>query len=175
MLPGKAHGTTPVAASRRFSIQEALTMTRTVLTTIGASVFAVALAGAQIPQMPQSPQAPQAPPPQAPASPTAGATTGAEADELILGGCLGQSGDQSFILEKASVGNERAGNGGAGHDAVRQDIALRGADADLRSHVGHEIEVHGSFEPGAMSPDGHPVFNVEDVEMVAETCRDDTR
>jgi hypothetical protein len=164
MLTWKAHRTTSVAASRRFSIQEALTMTRTVLTTIGASVFAVALAGAQVPQMPQ------APPPQAPASPTAGATAGAEADELSLTGCLGQSGDQSFILEKAGAGTE-----GAGSDGVKQDIALRGADADLRSHVGHQIEVHGSFEQGAVSPDGHPVFNVEDVEMVAETCRDDTR
>jgi hypothetical protein len=90
--------------------------------------------------------------------------------ELKLTGCLGQSGSGGFVLEKAHM-SETDAEATSGRDAaVTQDVALQGASAELRPHVGHLVEVHGNFEQGAVNDEGQPILNVAEVEMVADNC-----
>jgi hypothetical protein len=151
---------------------------------LAVSAFAFS-AGAQQPTQP--PQTPPATPPteQAPAKPD----TPYPGKDATIKGCLqAGAGADSFVL--ANVARVPTGAPGApgapaaAAGAEKKSVNLKAADAtvDLKAHVGHTVEVTGSFIKAAAGAMGEAAgagkrdksFEVKSVSMISPTCESGT-
>jgi hypothetical protein len=146
---------------------------------LAMSAFAFSV-GAQQPTQP--PQTPPATPPteQAPATPD----TPSMGKDATIKGCLqAGAGADSFVL--ANVARATPGAPGAPSAAAeKKSVNLKVADStvDLKAHIGHTVEVTGSFikpAAGAMSEAAGPgkkvkTFEVKSVSMISPSCESGT-
>jgi hypothetical protein len=169
-------------------------MTRKIAAGCFAAMFGLAVsAGAQTPSTPQTPSPATPSTPSSPSTPTASPTNpypSAQAPmadragkEMKLTGCV-QAGTSasSFELTNVKKGMEHANPSAAPADAASKNVKLTAASGvDLAAHVGHTVEVSGSWaksgdSPSAASPSASPSgsgakeFNVKSVKMVSSTC-----
>jgi hypothetical protein len=154
-------------------------MTRKIAGTCIAAMFGFALtASAQTP-----PADPQQPPSMAQPAP---ADKSMSSKEKKMTGCV-QSGTEAGSFELTNVkgksdkmGTDPASAAQSAAPAAARSVKLMaGPDIDLSTHVGHTVELTGSWSAsagGAMaepsSPTAHAkgAFNVTKVKMVAATC-----
>jgi hypothetical protein len=152
-------------------------MTRSIIATVGALGFAVT-AFAQSPQTP-----PQTPRPEAPPSASASASM-----DTKITGCLKAGADaNSFELtrSKKDKGASASASASASTDVARADMAktdkatklVAAAGVDLASHIGHTVELSGSWSGTAAADPAAPAsaaaaktFTVSNVKMVSATC-----
>lgn len=173
-------------------------MTRKIAAGCFAAMFGLAVsAGAQTPSTPQtpSPSTPATPssPAQPPASPTSPypSSQSAQSDragkEMKITGCV-QAGTSanSFELTNVKKGMSDSPSAAASPsaDTASKNVKLTAASGvDLAAHVGHTVEVSGSWAkagdaPGASaatpsasaSGSGAKEFTVKSVKMVSSTC-----
>jgi hypothetical protein len=160
-------------------------MTRKIAGTCIAAMFGFALtAAAQTP--PSQPADPQQP--TSMAQPATGDKMSMGKDKKMTG-CV-QSGTEAGSFELTNVkgktdkmGAEAAGAAQSAAPAAARSVKLMaGPDIDLSTHVGHTVELTGSWsaagsmaEPSAAPmAHGKGAFNVTKVKMVAATCSSGT-
>jgi hypothetical protein len=167
-------------------------MTRKIAGTCFAAVLGFALsAAAQTP-----PADPQTPPPSTPqAAPTSPYPSSQSADKMDkadkgksskLTGCV-QSGTTAGTFELSNIkkGGKSDSMSASASDSSSKTVKLvAAAGVDLTQHVGHQVEVTGSWnkDSASASPSASPdasasasgskgtEFNVTDVKMVSATC-----
>jgi hypothetical protein len=181
-------------------------MTRKIAAGCFAAMFGLAVsAGAQTPSTPQtpSPSTPSTPSspstPSTPSSPTnpypssQSSTAERGGKEAKLTGCI-QAGTSASSFEltnvKKGMSEHSAPASGAAADAASKNVKLTAASGvDLAAHVGHTVEVSGSWSkaggagdtssasPSAASPSASSSssgmgkeFTVKNVKMVSSTC-----
>ena len=165
-------------------------MTRKIAAGCFAAMFGLAVsAGAQTPSTPQTPSPSTPSTPSSPSTPTASPTNpypSAQAPmaehagkEMKLTGCV-QAGTSasSFELTNVKKGMEHANPSAAPADAASKNVKLTtAAGVDLAAHVGHTVEVSGSWAKSPSSGDASasaaPMakeFTVKNVKMVSSTC-----
>jgi len=185
-------------------------MTRKIAAGCFAAMFGLAVtAGAQTPSTPQtpSPSTPATPssPSQPPASPTSPYPSSQSAShdkagkEMKITGCV-QAGTSASSFEltnvkkgmgdsasaSASSSASPSASASASGDMASKNVKLTAASGvDLAAHVGHTVEVTGSWaksgdtssaSPSAASPSASPSgsggkeFTVKNVKMVSSTC-----
>jgi hypothetical protein len=159
-------------------------MTRKIAAGCFAAMFGLAVsAGAQTPSTPQTP--PATPSPSSPSTPTASPTNpypSAQAPaadragkEMKLTGCV-QAGTSASSFELTNIKKgEHGSTASAAPAAAAKNVKLTAASGvDLAAHVGHTVEVAGSWaKPAADAPAGAPMakeFTVNNVKMVSSTC-----
>jgi hypothetical protein len=173
-------------------------MTRKIAAGCFAAMFGLAVsAGAQTPSTPQTPSpSPSTPssPSQPPASPTSPYPSSQSADrgakESKITGCVAAgTSASSFELTNVKKGMSDAPSAAAAPsaDTASKNVKLTAASGvDLAAHVGHTVEVTGSWAksgdspssaaPSASSPSASPSgsggkeFTVKNVKMVSSTC-----
>jgi hypothetical protein len=174
-------------------------MTRKIAAGCFAAMFGLAVsAGAQTPSTPQTPSpSPATPssPSQPPASPTSPYPSSQSADrgakESKITGCIAAGASaSSFELTnvKKGMADSAASAAAAPADAASKNVKLTAASGvDLAAHVGHTVEVTGSWAksegpssaaPSASSPSASAPgasgmakeFTVKNVKMVSSTC-----
>lgn len=145
---------------------------------LAMSAFAFSV-GAQQPT--ERPQTPPATPPteQAPAKPDMPSL----GKDAIVKGCL-QAGTAADSYVLTNVARTTAGQPGAPAAAEKKTINLKAADAtvDLKAHVGHTIEVTGSWLKAAAGAAGEAAgagkkdktFEVKSVSMISPSCESGT-
>ena len=129
-------------------------------------------------------------------APQAGASQSAAAKKITVSGCVakaeaaqtptgtaGAAGasakEAKFVLQDASMaGGAAAGTAGAPTTAIASQYKLDGDDAKLTPHVGHKVEITGTVaeakgatEPPAASAANAPTLKVDNVKMVAPSCK----
>lgn len=154
---------------------------RTRLMTIAALVGASALTiSAQAPQTPPPPQPQQRP--TAPGDTTQ--RTAARPDQVItVRGCLNNEKDVAGLkpnpVERAGITEDyvltmvkMASNSQVSGIGLASKYEVEGiSEAELRKHVGHEVELTGSItQPGTTDTDPTPDFRATAIKMVAATC-----
>jgi len=173
-------------------------MTRKIAGTCFAAVlgFALSAAAQQTPQTaPQTPTTPQtAPTSPYPSSQSSDMSTKADKGKSSkLTGCI-QSGTTAGTFELSNIkGNKMASSSADSSSASSSSSSssktvklVAAAGVDLSQHVGHQVEVNGSWAPSASasasapssssapaasaSASGDKEFNVTDVKMVSATC-----
>jgi hypothetical protein len=169
-------------------------MTRKIAAGCFAAMFGLAVsAGAQTPSSPQtpSPSTPSTPSPSTPSTPTnpypsAQAPSADRAGkEMKLTGCI-QAGTSasSFELTNVKKGDSpsAAASSAPAAATASKNVKLTAASGvDLAAHVGHTVEVSGSWamagdSPSAASPSASASgsaakeFSVKNVKMVSSTC-----
>jgi hypothetical protein len=163
-------------------------MTRTIAGTCLAAVlgFALSAAAQQKPQTaPQTPTTPQsAPTSPYPSSQADSSSKMDKAKSSKLTGCI-QSGTTAGTYELTNIKGKMAADSSSGSSKTVKLVAAAGVD--LSQHVGHQVEVNGSWAAGssssasspssaaspsasASSSGGDKEFNVTDVKMVSATC-----
>ena len=159
-------------------------MTRKIAAGCFAAMFGLAVsAGAQTPTTPQTP--PPATP--SPSSPTASPTNpypSAQAPamdragkEMKITGCV-QAGTSASSFEltniKKGMHHDAAATAAAPADAASKNVKLTaGSGVDLAAHVGHTVEVAGTWAKPAADAAAAPMakeFTVNNVKMVSSTC-----
>lgn len=165
-------------------------MTRKIAVGCFAAMFGLAVsAGAQTPSNPSSPQTPSTPSsPSTPSTPTnpypsAQAPMAEHAGkEMKITGCV-QAGTSasSFELTNVKKGMKHDAPAAGAADTASKNVKLTaGSGVDLAAHVGHTVEVSGSWAkaggdsaaaPAASaSGSGAKEFTVSNVKMVSSTC-----
>jgi hypothetical protein len=177
-------------------------MTRKIAAGCFAAMFGLAVsAGAQTPSTPQTPSpstpsTPSSPSPSTPSSPTnpypssQSQTAERGGKEAKLTGCI-QAGTSASSFEltniKKGASEHSAPAAGAAADAASKNVKLTAASGvDLAAHVGHTVEVSGSWSKAGDSPSAAPSaaspsasssasgmgkeFTVKNVKMVSSTC-----
>ena len=91
------------------------------------------------------------------------------------------SGKETFVLSGAAMSSSAAtGTAGAAPSAtaIASEYKLDAADAKLTPHVGHKVEITGTVEeskaatqPPAASAANAPTLKVDDLKMVAPSCK----
>jgi len=91
------------------------------------------------------------------------------------------SGKETFVLSGAAMSSNAAtGTAGAAPSAtaIASEYKLDAADAKLTPHVGHKVEITGTVEeskaatqPPAASAANAPTLKVDDLKMVAPSCK----
>jgi hypothetical protein len=149
--------------------------------------FALSAAAQQVPK--SSPQTPPSTPQAAPASPYPSGAPQAEHGDKDKGksskitGCV-QSGTTAGTFELTNIKGKGAMASESSSSKTVKLVAAAGVD--LSQHVGHQVEVSGSWNAaspsaapaggapaggaGAASAGGEKEFNVTDVKMVSATC-----
>jgi hypothetical protein len=180
---------------RTTAYQEEMLMTRKIAAGCFAAMFGLAVsAGAQTPSSPQTPPStPATPssPAQPPASPTSPYPSSQSADragkEMKITGCVAAgTSANSFELTNVKKGMSESPSAAAAPaaDTASKNVKLTAASGvDLAAHVGHTVEVTGSWAkagdaPGASaatpsasaSGSGAKEFSVKNVKMVSSTC-----
>jgi hypothetical protein len=173
-------------------------MTRKIAAGCFAAMFGLAVsAGAQTPTTPQtpspSPATPASPtqPPASPTSPYPSASADRAGKESKITGCIAAgTSANSFELTnvKKGMADSAAAAAAAPADAASKNVKLTAAaGVDLAAHVGHTVEVTGSWAkhgdsssaaPSASSPSASAPgasgmakeFTVKNVKMVSSTC-----
>jgi hypothetical protein len=179
---------------REVRYQEEMLMTRKIATGCFAAMFGLAVsAGAQTPSTPQTPSPSTPSTPSSPSTPTASPTNpypSAQAPaadragkEHKLTGCI-QAGTSASSFELTNIKKGAgASESAAPADAASKNVKLTPASGvDLAAHVGHTVEVSGSWaksgdSPSAAAPAAAPAggamakeFSVKNVKMVSSTC-----
>jgi hypothetical protein len=170
-------------------------MTRKIATGCFAAILGLAVsAGAQTPSNPQTPPStPSTPSPSTPSTPTnpypsaqapAADRAGKDSKDMKLTGCV-QAGTSasSFELTNIKKGmHEPSASAAPAAATASKNVKLTAASGvDLAAHVGHTVEVSGSWaksgdSPSAASPSASPSgsggkeFTVSNVKMVSSTC-----
>ena len=163
-----------------------------VLTVAAFATFLSAALSAQAPQA-QTPSPSQAPAPSTP--PTAARSSAA--NSVVVQGCIqpsvnavsatpdavGTSGSVStataFILTSAERPTGTSGSSASTAAPIASTYQLAVEDSKLIPHVGHKVEITGTVVSGekssaATSAGGlapSPTLKVENVKMIAETCK----
>lgn len=163
-------------------------MTRQIAGTCLAAVlgFALSAAAQQTPQTaPQTPTTPQtAPTSPYPSSQSSDMSSKSDKKATKLTGCI-QSGTTAGTFELSNIKGKMSDS--ASSSKTVKLVAAAGVD--LSQHVGHQVEVNGSWSPSSSasastspssadtpaasasaSTSGAKEFNVTDVKMVAATC-----
>ena len=169
-------------------------MTRKIAGTCFAAVlgFALSAAAQTPPASPQTPTTPQS----APTSPYPSSQSADKADKMDHGksskltGCV-QSGTTAGTFELSNIkkGAKSDSMSASASDSSSKTVKLvAAAGVDLTQHVGHQVEVSGSWNKAASadaapatppasadassasSSKGGSEFNVTDVKMVSATC-----
>jgi hypothetical protein len=169
-------------------------MTRKIAAGCFAAMFGLAVsAGAQTPSTPQTPP-PSTPSTPSPSTPTASPTNpypSAQAPaadragkEMKLTGCV-QAGTSASSFELTNIKKgmaEPSASAAPAAATASKNVKLTAASGvDLAAHVGHTVEVSGSWakagdSPSAASPAASPSgsgakeFTVSNVKMVSSTC-----
>ena len=91
------------------------------------------------------------------------------------------SGKETFVLSGAAMSSNAAtGTAGAAPSAtaIASEYKLDAADAKLTPHVGHKVEITGTVaeskgatQPPAASAANAPTLKVDDLKMVAPSCK----
>ncbi len=162
-------------------------MTRKIAGTCFAALlgFALSAAAQQAPKStPQTPSTPQAAPTSPYPSSASQAEHGEKADKAKsskLTGCV-QSGTTAGTFELSNIKGKGAMASESSSGGSSKTVKLvAAAGVDLSQHVGHQVEVSGSWNAaspsaapaggaGAAPSGGEKEFNVTDVKMVAATC-----
>lgn len=145
---------------------------------LAVSAFAFS-AGAQQPtQAPQTPPA-TAPTEQAPAKPD---MPSLDKDATIKGCLQAGAAADSYVL--ANVARATGAPAAPGAAAEKKSVNLKAADAtvDLKAHVGHTVEVTGSWTKAAAGAMGEAAgagkrdktFEVKSVSMISPNCESGT-
>jgi hypothetical protein len=165
-------------------------MTRKIAVTCFAALlgFALSAAAQQAPKSsPQTPQTPPSTPQAAPTSPYPSSSSQAEKGDKAdkkgskITGCV-QSGTTAGTFELSNIKGKMASESSSSKTVK----LVAAAGVDLSQHVGHQVEVTGSWNAaspsaassgagappsaGAASAGGEKEFNVTDVKMVSATC-----
>ncbi len=175
-------------------------MTRKIAVTCFAALFGFALSAAAQSQ-PTSPQTPPSTPQTAPTSPYPSSQSSSmeksdKAGKNKITGCV-QSGTTAGTYELTNIkkggGHESASasesSASSSSSSSKSVKLVAAAGVDLSQHVGHQVEVTGSWSPSsssssatsssssttppsasASSSGGDKEFNVTDVKMVSATC-----
>ncbi len=176
-------------------------MTRKIAATCFAALFGFALSAAAQSQ-PTSPQTPPSTPQTAPTSPYPSSQSSSmeksdKAGKNKITGCV-QSGTTAGTYELTNIkkggGHESASasesSASSSSSSSKSVKLVAAAGVDLSQHVGHQVEVTGSWSPSssssssassssssttppsasASSSGGDKEFNVTDVKMVSATC-----
>jgi hypothetical protein len=169
-------------------------MTRKIAAGCFAAMFGLAVsAGAQTPTTPQTPSpstpsSPSQPPPASPTNPYPSSTS-PSADragkEMKITGCI-QAGTSASSFEltnvKKGAGDAPSAAASPSADTASKNVKLTPASGvDLAAHVGHTVEVSGSWAKSGDSPSsaapaaspsgsGAKEFTVKNVKMVSSTC-----
>jgi hypothetical protein len=175
-------------------------MTRKIAVTCFAALFGFALSAAAQSQ-PTSPQTPPSTPQTAPTSPYPSSQSSSmeksdKAGKNKITGCV-QSGTTAGTYELTNIkkggGHESASasesSASSSSSSSKSVKLVAAAGVDLSQHVGHQVEVTGSWSPSssssssasssssttppsasATSSGGDKEFNVTDVKMVSATC-----
>lgn len=129
-------------------------------------------------------------------APQAGASSSAAAKKITVSGCVakaeaaqtptgtaGAAGasakEAKFVLQDAAMASgATAGTAGAPATAIASQYKLDADDAKLTPHVGHKVEITGTVaeakgatEPPAASAASAPTLKVDNVKMVAPSCK----
>ena len=154
---------------------------RTRLMTIAALVGASALTiSAQTPQTPPPQQQPPAP---GTADTTQRTAAAADPQVITIRGCLKDEKDVAGLkpnpIERAGITEDyvltmvkMASNSPVSGIGLASKYEVEGiAEAELKKHVGHEVELTGSItQPGTTDTDPTPDFKATSLKMVAGTC-----
>ena len=165
-------------------------MTRKIAAGCFAAMFGLAVsAGAQTPSNPSTPQTPPSTPPSTPSPSTPSSPTNpypsAQADkagkEVKLTGCI-QAGTSASSFELTNIKKGDSPSAAAGGAASKNVKLTAGSGVDLAAHVGHTVEVSGTWAksgdtPSAASPSASAAgsamakeLTVSNVKMVSSTC-----
>lgn len=129
-------------------------MTRSLIATIGALGIA-ATAFAQTPTPTPSPTTPPA--------------AIAAMEDIKITGCLKSGVDANSFELKRSKKDQGAATAAAASDKGLKLVASAGVD--LASHVGHQVELTGSWAaPAAAAAPTAKTFTVSNLKMVSATC-----